>query len=132
MRRLLTRIAVLSLVAPMTISVAPQYFIGEPRAYHLAVPPSGHRWIIVDGDAYLVHVASGMVAEVVTGVVYDNAGYGPPPVVVGEREDRWRHRYAHTYTASDDSFYRDCRHSVDPVGVIGGAVVGGLLGNAIG
>ena len=178
MRCLLTRIAVLSLVAPMAIStahgrdrdywgipsgppgltdkphglppgqakklwrrgeripavyIAPEYFIEHPRDYRLAVPPSGHRWIVVDGNAYLVEVATGLVAEmVVVGFVQENDRFAAPPVVVDEREDRWRHRYARTYTANDDSFYRDCRHSADPAGVIGGALVGGLLGNAIG
>src|SRR5690348_15186149 len=112
--------------------IAPQYYIGEPRAYRLAAAPPGHRWIIVDGDAYLVQVASGVVAEVVAGLRHDDANYGPPPVVVADREDRWRHRYARTYTVNDDSFYRDCHQSVDPAGVIGGALVGGVLGNALG
>jgi surface antigen len=56
----------------------------------------------------------------------------PPPVVIIDREDRWRQRYARTYTYNDDSFYQECRESVDPAGVIGGALIGGLLGNAIG
>ena len=114
--------------------VAPQYYIAEPRAYRLAGPPPGHRWIIVDGDAYLIQVASGMVAEVVTGLRRDDNFRAPPPVIVveREREDRWRHRYARTYTANDDSFYRDCRQSVDPAAVIAGGLIGGVLGNAIG
>ena len=178
MKRLLTRIAVLSLVGPMTISVAhgrdrdywgipsgspglagkpyglppgqakrlwrqgeripmfyiaPEYFIVEPRAYGLDMPPRGHRWIVVEGNAYLVQVESGMIAEmVVTGPLNATDAYTPVPVVVAEREDRWRQRYAHTYTASDDSFYKDCHQSVDPAGVITGAVVGGVLGNAVG
>ena len=60
--------------------------------------------------------------------------YGQPqrPVVHEEREDRWRQRYARTYTYNDDSFYQECRQSVDPAGVIAGALIGGLLGNAVG
>ena len=35
---------------------------------------------------------------------------GPPP----DRDARWRQRYTQTYTYNDDSFYRECRQSVDP------------------
>ena len=115
----------------------PQYFIPEPRVYHLASPRPGYRWIVVDGDAYLIETGSGMIAELVAGAVAgpngpDDDHYRPPPVVIVDREDRWRHRYARTYTRDDDSFYRDCHQSVDPAGVIGGALIGGLLGNAVG
>jgi surface antigen len=48
------------------------------------------------------------------------------------REQRWRQRYARTYTYNDDSFYQECRQSVDPAGVIAGALIGGLLGNTLG
>lgn len=62
--------------------------------------------------------------------------YGPPPppprIANDERDQRWRQRYARTYTYNDDSFYQECRTSVDPAGVIAGALIGGLLGNAIG
>ncbi len=62
-----------------------------------------------------------------------NDHYGPPaPVAHNEREDRWRQRYVRTYTYNDDSFYQECRQSVDPAGVIAGALIGGLLGNAVG
>ena len=44
---------------------------------------------------------------------------GPPP----DRDARWRQRYTQTYTYNDDSFYRECRQSVDPAGVIAGAVL---------
>jgi surface antigen len=55
----------------------------------------------------------------------------PPParVVVVDRDARWKERYAHTYTYNDDNFYRECRQSVDPAGVVAGALIGGLLGN---
>ena len=62
----------------------------------------------------------------------DHYGQPPRPVVHEEREDRWRQRYARTYTYNDDSFYQECRQSVDPAGVITGALIGGLLGNAVG
>jgi surface antigen len=62
--------------------------------------------------------------------------YGPPPppprISNDDREQRWRQRYARTYTYNDDSFYQECRQTVDPAGVIAGALIGGLLGNAVG
>jgi surface antigen len=108
-----------------------QYFVLEPRAYRLAQPRLGHRWVLVDGNAYLVDIASGMIATVVASAILYNQP-PPPPVVIEDREDRWRQRYARTYTYNDDSFYRECRQSVDPAGVIGGALIGGLVGNALG
>src|SRR5258708_31902491 len=62
----------------------------------------------------------------------DHYGQPPQPVAHDEREDRWRQRYARTYTYNDDSFYQECRQSVDPAGVVAGALIGGLLGNAVG
>jgi Ni/Co efflux regulator RcnB/surface antigen len=113
--------------------VAPQYYIDEPRAYRLAAPPRGHRWIIVDGDAYLVEVASGLVADFAVIGPAAERNIPPPRVVVAdEREDRWRHRYARTYTVNDDPYYRECHRSVDPAAVIAGGIVGGVLGNALG
>src|SRR5436305_3820977 len=35
----------------------PRYFITEPPAYGLAPPPRGYRWVLVDGNAYLVTTA---------------------------------------------------------------------------
>ncbi len=67
---------------------------------------------------------------------YDNParGYfnGPGPNVGNDdRGRRWQQRYNRTYTYNDDSFYQDCRQSVDPAGVIAGALIGGLLGNTV-
>jgi len=115
------------------IYIGPRYFVAEPRMYHLAPPRRGHRWVVVDGDAYLVEIATGLVAETYFGVVAVNYGLSPPPpVVIVEPDDRWRHRYERTYTVEDDVYFRDCHQSVSPAGVIGGAVIGGLLGNALG
>lgn len=117
-----------------SIYIGTQYYIAEPRAFRLAVAPRGHRWVMVDGDAYLVIIASGLVADVVIGAMANRSSneFSGPPVYVPDRDDRWRRRYARAYTYTDDSFYRDCRTSVDPGGVIAGALIGGLLGNAIG
>jgi len=59
-------------------------------------------------------------------------GAGFDPRGPGDRDQRWRARYQRAYTYNDDTFYRDCRQTVDPGGVIAGALIGGLLGNAVG
>jgi surface antigen/Ni/Co efflux regulator RcnB len=109
--------------------IVPRYFIVEPRVYHLAPPRPGYRWVAVDGRAYLIEAATGLVADMVVDVVLEDR---EPPHFADDREDRWRHRYARTYSANDDSFYRECHQSVDPAGVVAGAVIGGVLGNALG
>jgi len=48
------------------------------------------------------------------------------------RADRWSQRYSRTYSYNDDIYYRECRNSPDPAGVIAGALIGGLIGNAAG
>jgi len=115
------------------VYIGPKYFVAEPRIYRLAPPRPGLRWAVIDGDAYLIEVATGLIAETAFGVVAVTNGPPPPPsIAVVEPEDRWRQRYARTYTVEDDPYYRDCHQSVNPAGVIGGAVIGGLLGNALG
>src|SRR4051812_8845781 len=56
--------------------IGPKYFVQEPRAYRLALARPGHRWVVVDGDAYLIELATGLVADTVFGVSAVN--YGPP------------------------------------------------------
>jgi surface antigen len=63
---------------------------------------------------------------------YGNNNFGNNNYGNDDRDARWRARYTRTYTYNDDSFYRECRQSVDPAGVIAGALIGGLLGNAVG
>jgi Ni/Co efflux regulator RcnB/surface antigen len=109
--------------------IGPRYYVAEPRVYHLAPPPRGHRWVLVEGDAYLVEISTGLIADSAFGVVAVNYGPPPPPVVVVSPEERWHARYAQAYRFEDD---RDCHQSVNPGAVIGGAVIGGILGNAVG
>jgi len=49
-----------------------------------------------------------------------------------DRDERWRARYTRAYTYNDDVYYRDCRSTSDPAGVIAGAFIGGLVGNSVG
>ena len=49
-----------------------------------------------------------------------------------DRSDRWSRRYSRSYSYNDDIYYRECRNSPDPAGVIAGALIGGLIGNAAG
>ena len=66
--------------------IVPQFFIAEPRAYMLPPPASGHRWINLDGDAYLVEVASGTVEDLVVVGPTDDASQSPLPVLAAEAE----------------------------------------------
>jgi len=108
---------------------APRYFIAEPRLYHLSPPPPGHRWVFIDGDGYLVEMRSGLIVDFVADLTpYDDRHASPPPPPVDyDREARWR-----SYTADDDSYYKECHQTVNPAGALAGAVIGGLLGNAAG
>ena len=69
---------------------------------------------------------------------YASSGYNDPnlratgPYFNDDRSDRWRQRYSRTYSYNDDIYYRECRNSPDPAGVIAGALIGGLVGNAAG
>ena len=54
------------------------------------------------------------------------------PRMAGDAGQRWRQQYQRQYTYQDDSFYRECRTKSDPGGIIAGALIGGLLGNALG
>ncbi len=74
------------------------------------------------------------------GYGYDNGpqgGYNGPQGGYGnqygnyDRDERWRQRYARTYSYNDDNFYQECRQTVDPAGWMAGALIGGLLGNAV-
>lgn len=53
---------------------------------------------------------------------------GPPPP---QRQAQWQQQYGQTYTYNDDVYYQRCRNTVDPAGVIAGALIGGILGNVI-
>ena len=58
-------------------TVAAERF-AEPEAHRVVAPlsdlraaPDGYRWVRVDRDAYLVEVASGLIAEALIGVLAD-------------------------------------------------------------
>lgn len=54
---------------PSSYYTSTRYIIVEPARYRLSPPPVGYRWVLVDGDAYLVRRDNGLVAELVAGVV---------------------------------------------------------------
>jgi len=57
--------------------------------------------------------------------------YDDRPIASNDADRRWRARYSRPYTYNDDVYYRDCRSSPDPAGVIAGALIGGLIGNSV-
>jgi Ni/Co efflux regulator RcnB len=50
-------------VLPRTY-IAPTYYV-EPVRYQLPPPPYGSRWVVVDGNAYLVRTETGLIIDVV-------------------------------------------------------------------
>jgi hypothetical protein len=44
--------------------IAPTYYV-EPVRYRLPPPPPGSRWVVVDGNAYLVRTETGLIIDVV-------------------------------------------------------------------
>ncbi|MEQ1889660.1 MAG: RcnB family protein [Alphaproteobacteria bacterium] len=95
-----------------------QYVVNDWQQRNLRRPPRGYHWVHNDNRNYfLVVIGSGVVAE----TVYRD-----------DIDQRWRRGYARTYSYDDDIYYRECRTSSDPAGVIVGALIGGLLGNTVG
>ena len=95
------------------------YYVSDWQQYHyLRRPPRGHRWYYDDdNNYYLVVIASGIIVE---------------SIFLADRKQRWRDRYHRNYTYRDDVYYRECRNSPDPAGILAGALIGGLLGNTAG
>jgi len=118
------------------------YRVEDTRSNNLRNAPRGQYWVRVNNQFLMVNARSGTITEVVR--IQDDDRFagrgrdrgpdrGPGPGWdQGDRGDRWRARYDRPYTAQTDSFYRECQPKVDPAGVIIGAVLGGLLGNAAG
>jgi Ni/Co efflux regulator RcnB len=48
--------------------IAPTYYV-EPVRYRLPPPPYGSRWVIVDGNAYLVRTETGLIMDVVADLI---------------------------------------------------------------
>jgi Ni/Co efflux regulator RcnB/surface antigen len=95
-----------------------QYVVSDWRQHGLKSPPRGYVWVRNDyNDFFLAAISTGAVAQ----TVYRD-----------DRDQRWRQRYSRTYTYNDDVYYRECRNSSDPAGVLVGALIGGLIGNAAG
>lgn len=46
------------------VYLQPRYYVEDYRAYRLAPPPRGHRWVVVDGRYVLVAVATGIIADI--------------------------------------------------------------------
>jgi len=44
-----------------------RYWVTDWRARHLSPPPRDHRWLYVNGDYVLVAIASGVIANILTG-----------------------------------------------------------------
>lgn len=90
----------------------------EWRRLGLRQPPRGYRWYRYgDNNYFLAAITTGLILE----TYYRD-----------DRDQRWNQTYRRTYTYQDDVYYRECRTSTDPAGVLLGALIGGLIGNAAG
>ncbi len=89
-----------------------------------------------EADAYRRGYQAGYSAGRANGRFDDtdyNYGYGPPNQPrPDDRAQRWQQSYGRVYTQNDDSYYQECKQTVDPGAAIAGAIIGGLLGNAVG
>lgn len=95
-----------------------QYVVNNWQQHNLRKPPRGYHWVMNDNrNFFLVVIGSGVIAE----TIYRD-----------DRDQRWRQRYNRIYSYDDDVYYRECRDSPDPAGIIAGGLIGGLLGNAAG
>jgi Ni/Co efflux regulator RcnB len=54
---------------PTSYYTRQEYYVVEPARYHLRYPPPGYRWVMVDGDAYLVRTQSGLIADVIVNLL---------------------------------------------------------------
>ena len=122
-----------------------EFRVRDLRGNNLRPPPRGQYWVRVSNQFLLIN-AGGQISQVIR--IEDRGprdwgnpppdrnfpDRGPPPRIgdPGDDQARWNDRYHRTFTANDDSFYRDCQRKTDPAGVVIGAVLGGLLGNAAG
>lgn len=49
---------------PVAYVSEPRHYLTDPRRYGLRYAPSGHRWVVLDGDAYLVRSRTGTITDV--------------------------------------------------------------------
>lgn len=102
-----------------------EYIYRDWRSSGLRAPPRGAQWMLLNGQFVLVGARNGIITEI---------RIVPPRIEHrdGDRNQLWRQRYSRAYTYNDDVAYTECRSRPDPAGVLAGAFLGGILGNAAG
>ncbi len=55
---------------PVEYYSQPEYYIPQPQVYGLAPPPPGYRWVLVDGNGYLVATTTGLIAKVIASLIH--------------------------------------------------------------
>ena len=95
-----------------------QYYVTDWQQRGLRRPPRGYRWVRDDNnDFFLALIATGVISTIISR---------------DDRDRSWDQHYSRTYTYDDDVYYQQCRNQPDPAGILAGAIIGGLLGNAAG
>ncbi len=95
-----------------------QYYVTDWQQRGLRQPPRGYRWVRDDNnDFFLALISTGVIMTIVSR---------------DDRDRSWNQHYSRTYTYNDDVYYQQCRSKPDPAGILAGAIIGGLLGNAAG
>lgn len=123
-----------------------RFIFDDWRDLGLRTPQRGYHWRQVGNRYFLVRDRNRVISDVE--VVrprytrderdrYDRDDDRPPPPPPPRRddrsrEDRWRARYSQVYTYNDDRAYTECRNKPDPAGVLAGAFLGAIIGNAAG
>lgn len=93
-----------------------RYAVNNWQHFGLQPPPHGYRWYRDDdNDFFLVVISSGLITS---------------PVLWSDRSRYWNQNYRRTYGYDDDLYYRECRTGPDPAGILAGALIGALIGNA--
>jgi hypothetical protein len=85
-----------------------RYWVNDWQRRGLRTPPRGYRWTRNDNnDFFLTLIATAIIIEAISHV---------------DRDRYWTQHYSRRYTHDDDVYYRECRNSPDPAGVIVGGI----------
>lgn len=116
-----------------------RFVFDDWRDLGLRTPQRGYHWRQVGNRYFLVRDRTRVISDIevvrpryLRDDRYDRRDDRFDRRDDNDREARWRARYNRIYTYNDDRAYTECRNQADPAGVLAGAFLGALLGNAAG